>query len=228
MRELKLFLFTGVLGLLHFLQAQSNAQYGVLPALNFNSKIHANWRINAKIEGRQEWYLKKESVVENREARWELVDVSILINKKLGLLNAVGMGYVHRMEGAVVFHRFAQQFTRVSLLGSQRLAHRFLSDQTFSEIEPPEWRLRYRLASEIPLNGASLDRKEWYLKLGNEYVNSVQSKDYDLEIRIMPLIGFEYSEQLKLEAGLDYRIDSFVSGELATTSWWAFNIFWDL
>lgn len=106
------------------------------------------------------------------------------------------------------------------------MAHRFSSDQTFNSENPRELRLRYRITAEIPLNGQSVDPGEFYLKLNNEYLNSWQDGEYDLEIRLVPLAGFEFTDNNKLEFGLDYRLSSFLDGSSRNSFW--FNIGWYL
>lgn len=106
-----------------------------------------------------------------------------------------------------------------------RLAHRVVADQTFSESEATEYRLRYRLAAEVPLNGQSADAKEFYIKISNEYLNSVQSAEYDLEIRLVPLLGYTVTEKHKIEAGLDYRVNSFLGHNARHSFWISLNWF---
>lgn len=133
-----------------------------------------------------------------------------------------------RVEADELFHRFTQQFIMVQRLSGFRLAHRFLSDQTISDAERPEFRLRYRISSEIPLNGQSVDPQEFYLKVNNEYVNSLQDAAYDLEVRLIPLLGYDISEHFKIETGLDYRVSSFLNDAGRHSFWMSLNIFIEL
>jgi hypothetical protein len=105
------------------------------------------------------------------------------------------------------------------------LAHRFVTDQTFSPLEAPVFRLRYRLTSEIPLNGESVDPGELYLRINNEYLNSVQGGEYDLEIRLVPLLGYEINNRFKVESGLDYRVNSFLASKTRHSYWMTINFF---
>ncbi len=104
-------------------------------------------------------------------------------------------------------------------VSSMRLAHRFAADQTFGGGDPTEWRLRYRLGTELPLNGQEADPKELYLKINNEYLGSWQGNDSDLEIRLVPVLGYLFTDKNKLEFGLDYRIDSFLANEARQRFW---------
>lgn len=42
---------------------------------------------------------------------------------------------------------------------------------------------RKSIEAKFKLNGQSADIKEFYLKISNEYLNSLQNGDYDIEIR---------------------------------------------
>jgi hypothetical protein len=116
----------------------------------------------------------------------------------------------------------------VQRLSGWLFAHRVSSEQTFSSVERPEFRLRYRITSEIPLNGVSVDEGEFYVKINNEYLNSLQANKYDLEIRLVPLLGYDITDNFKLELGLDYRVDSFIYTITEHNYWICFNVFIDI
>ena len=118
-----------------------------------------------------------------------------------------------------------QQFVVIQKFTNFRLAHRFLSDQTFSVLESPDFRLRYRVSFELPLNGQSVDPKEFYFRVNHEYVNGWQGGDYDLEVRLIPTIGYDFTDSFRLEAGLDYRVDGFIRSETEHTFWSSIGIF---
>jgi hypothetical protein len=149
----------------------------------------------------------------------------LITAKKVSLNSRVSGGYLIRIRDKDLIHRIIQQYTIVQKMTSFRLAHRFASDQTFSLNESPEFRLRYRLTSEIPLNGQSVDPKEFYIKINNEVVNSFQNSDYDLEIRIVPFLGYGITDSNKIEIGLDYRANSFLNYSTRHNFWVSLNWF---
>lgn len=216
-----------VLSCLHAQTAssQSSWRFGALPSLNLNKKVGKDWALNSKIEARQ-LVLQKDFDAELDQAfEYVLTDFSLIASKKVGLNARLAGGYLIRLEGEEQAHRFIQQYISVQRFSGFRLAHRILSDQTFSAEEGPEFRLRYRIASEIPFNGESLDPGELYLKINNEYLNSLQSGEYDLEVRLIPLLGYGLSESLKIETGLDYRVNSFLNSVSSQSYWWSLNLF---
>lgn len=206
--------------------AQSNYLLGILPSLNLNKGISSEWSLNLKTESRIRFLQGEYGENAISGIHLQLADIALTGSRKTGLNNAIAGGYLIRLRGSQAYHRFIQQFTLVKRLEAFRLAHRFSSDQTFNSDEPWELRLRYRITAEIPLNGQSVDPGEFYLKLNNEYLNSWQEGEPDLEIRLVPLAGFEYTDNNKLELGIDYRLSSFVDGNARSSFW--INIGWFL
>ena len=208
--------------------SQGTYQLGVLPSVNLNSKFKKDWSFNTKIESRQRLQSGDINGGADKEYRYVLTDISLIAGRKVGLNSRIGGGYLIRIAEGERIHRFIQQYIIVQKKSGYRLAHRFLTDQTFSEKEAPVFRLRYRITAEIPLNGESVDPTEFYLKLNNEYVNSLQEEDYDLEIRLVPLLGYGISDDHKIELGLDYRVNSFVSSITQHSFWVSLNWFMEI
>lgn len=200
--------------------SQSSYQFGIIPSVNVNYKLENNWSLNSKLESRK--LLQSGDFDGNSEANYEhiLTDFSLVAGKKVGFNGKLSGGYLARYRGEQFFHRVIQQYTIVQKMYGFRLAHRFSSDQTFSSSENPTFRLRYRIGSEIPLNGSSLDLKEFYVKLNNEYLNEWQDNEYDLEVRVVPVLGYTISQKNKTEFGLDYRINSFVDSNSVNHRFW--------
>lgn len=227
-RVLSIVIFFVGIQVLRTANAQATFQFGGLPALNINKKFENNWSLNTKVESRQRFKGGTFQGALDNTYKYVLTDVSLIAARKVGLNARVAGGYLIRVEGSNLFHRFIQQYSFVNRMIGFRLAHRFLSDQTLSQIEDPEFRLRYRVVSEIPLNGESVDPKELYLKLGNEYINSLQSSQYDLEVRFLPMIGYGVTKTFRIETGLDYRVRSFLNDSARHSFWMSINFFLDM
>jgi hypothetical protein len=219
-------LFFGLLLLTYSVASygQRSYQSGILPVFNMNKNINKGWSANFKWESRQA-LASGQSLNEFRtDFRYILSDISLITSKKVGLNNSLAGGYLLRVRGDKLIHRAIQQFTLVKRYANLRLSHRFSTDQTFDPEEQTELRLRYRITVELPLEGASVDAREFYVKINHEYLNSFQSKTYDLEIRAVPLLGFGFTDSNKIEFGIDYRADSFLKNELSSNVW--ININW--
>ncbi|NER18747.1 DUF2490 domain-containing protein [Spongiivirga citrea] len=203
-----------------FLKGQNN-QFGSLSAINLRKGLAKDWKLNFNVTGRQQFARNKLNIEEGYE--YLLTDLSVIAAKKTGLNNSLASGYLVRFEKGSTSHRFIEQFTIVSHYNSFRLSHRFRADLTLNKNYAPETRIRYRIAPEIPLSGLAVDEKEFYLKLNNEYLVSFQSDEQDLEIRLVPALGYRITKNNRLEIGLDSRIDSFLNNESRKRFWLVLN-----
>lgn len=225
----KYLLLLGFIGLFsQLISAQNNYQLGTLPSINLNKKLKKDWSVNLKIETRQIYQTGTFSGESDSKFKYELTDVTLVGARKLGFYSRLGAGYLLRYRNDAFVHRINQQYNHTKQFDRLRLSQRILTDQTFFSNESPEFRFRYRLSSQIPLNGTTLDLRELYIKLNNEYVNSWQQSEYDLEIRVIPMLGFAINKENKVEVGLDYRINSFVQKGSRQVFWLAVNWFVEL
>ncbi|MEM8508462.1 MAG: DUF2490 domain-containing protein [Bacteroidota bacterium] len=205
------------------IRAQNVNTYGFLPTVNVNAKLPKDWFTNLKIESRQEIYQ------DDFDYSYLRTDLLFVAGKKLGFSTKLAVGYqvIFENQGGVN-HRFIQQIHNLKKYRTFILNHRFQADQTFSSNEDTEYRIRYRLSTEIPLNGQTLDANELYLKVSNEYLNAVQHSEYDLEIRVAVFVGYVFSPKTKLEIGFDNRVDAFIDDRLRNRFWLGLNIFQSL
>lgn len=207
------------------LVAQSSYRQGLLPSVNLNKKLPNNWKVNFKLESRQIFRQRDFGDTAQSGFTHDRTDISILTSRKVGLNNTAAAGYLIRFRDEGTAHRLIQRFTVNQRFIGFRLAHRLGADQTWAD-QTSIWRLRYRVSGELPLNGQTVDAREPYLKFNNEYLNVFDAGKYDLEIRVVPGIGYAFTDGNKLEVGLDYRVDSFLEGPTETDYW--FNMSWYL
>ncbi|GJM63367.1 hypothetical protein PEDI_39190 [Persicobacter diffluens] len=198
---------------------QAEVGFGFLPSVNINKKLPKDWAINFKTESRQAFI--------EEEVKYEYLqtDISLAASKKISLNSTIAAGYLLRIEGGVLKHRSIQQLNIIDRNVRYKLAHRFSTDQTFDPEEANEYRLRYRISAEIPMSGESLDVNEFFVKLGNEYLNAFSEANYDLEIRALGFLGYVVSPRNKVELGVDYRIDSFISNAAQHQFWAGLNFY---
>ncbi|WP_175402746.1 DUF2490 domain-containing protein [Mangrovivirga cuniculi] len=208
-----------------YLFSQSDYQFGTLPSINVNHKISGNWTLNVKWEGRQVYSQGEINTEFDDLPVYERNDIATLISYKTDLQQVIAVGYLIRFEMGEIFHRSIQQYTFLESGYSSRRSHRISTDQTFSEVEDTEFRFRYRFTIEKPLSGIKVDSREFYLKFNNEYLNVLQGGEYDLEIRIVPLVGYKFTEDFKTEAGLDYRIESIINNTTSHNYWVSLGVY---
>ena len=202
-----------------FSLAQNNDTYGILPSANINYKLPRDWFTNFKAESRQELYKN------DFKYAYKLTELSLGAGTKVGLRTKVAAGYLLGIANREVYHRFIQQVSHVNKFPSFTLAHRLQTDQTTQKDEDTEYRIRYRLSAEVPLNGQTIDPREFYLKFSNEYLNSIQSGEYDLEIRVAGFLGYVFTPKTKFEIGIDNRIDAFIHDEIRNRFWFGLNFY---
>lgn len=185
-------------------------QIGLLPQVNADFKIGENWKVNAKVEGRQ-LFIQHPLTAGKNQFEFERLDLEFVASKSLSSFDAIGGGYLVRRQDGNLLHRFIQQYVITQNLFVFRLAHRFRVDQTIENQEKLQVRLRYRVSFEQPLNGLIVDPGEFYLKLNNEYLGILKDRKGNLEIRGLACLGYNKSEQDQLETGADYRLEDIIN-----------------
>lgn len=216
-------LFILILVQISLVSAQSTYRIGTMPSINFNKGMPNDFSINFKAESRQSFASGTFSGESFQGFNYLLTDLSLIGSKKVGLNNKLAGGYLIRLRNGQAIHKAVQQFTFVRRYSAFRMAHRFAADQAFASDLPTELRFRYRITGEFPLNGESVDIREFYLKVNNEYLNAFQGSEYDLEIRLVPMLGYVFSEANKFEFGVDYRLSSFLDSPAQNSFWISIN-----
>ena len=173
--------------------------FGLLPGVNVVRELPKDWSLTGRVEARERL------VREGWAPRHELVDVSLLAARKLGIGTTLMAGYLIRLRQGEQAHRAIQQLAVVRRLARFRLAHRVAADPTWALREAVVLRLRYRLSAELPLSGTTVDTREGYLKLNNEYLGIVQGQERGGEVRLAGFLGYVLRPGRKLEIGLEHR-----------------------
>jgi hypothetical protein len=202
-----------------YARAQENYRAGTIPQVNVNFSLPKGFKLNTRLESRQIFSEKETSESVNKAAQYERTDVHAILTKKISADNNVGFGYLVRLEDGKLAHRLIQQFNSVRKLDQFSLAHRLVLDETFRSDEPTEVRARYRLGIEKPLNGRSVDPREFYLKLNNEYLGIFSKEQTDLEIRASAAAGYNATDDNKIELGFEYRVNEFYTAAKAQQFW---------
>lgn len=191
----------------------------MLPSINLNKSLKNDWRLNLKIEGRNSLLKEQLSCSNDSDQEYLHTDYTLMAAKRVGFNQLLAAGVMWRYKEDQRILRYLQQLILIKKYSSFRMAHRFAMDQTKSQNAPMKFRIRYRATLAIPLNGTSIDTKEWYIKINSEYLHSIQEEDRSLEMRLVPLIGFKFSDKNKLETGIDYRRNEFLSDNPNHTYW---------
>ena len=201
------------------LSGQQRYLGGVLPSVNLSHSFGRDWKVNMKTESRQQLFRGGTDRPSGFEYKNQLTDVAFVLARKWRVNQTIAGGYMSRFREGELIHRFIQQYTIVNRYNNWRIGHRFSADQTFASEQAGTYRLRYRVTLQLPLQGESVDPGEFYVKINNEVLNEWQADDYDLEIRVVPFLGYEINDNSKVELGIDYRLSSFISGTLDQRYW---------
>lgn len=143
--------------------------------------------------------------------RLRQVQISHFSSLKLNLKHSIGLGIMYRNRNAFEDSsneiRLTQQFNQKSIVKRLRFGHRFRSEQRFFD-RFTEFRFRYRLAVDIPLQGLKLDTGETYFILTTEgLLTNAKIIKPEIEYRLSPSIGILLSEDFNVEFGIELRLD---------------------
>lgn len=189
--------------------------------MNINTELKNGWGLNFKSEFRSVFKQGLKGLEPEIKNKYIHTDLSVLSTKKVGLGNTLAFGFLLRFREDKIVQRYIQQYILVRNYDGYRMSYRFALDQTRDDTN--EIRIRYRTASEIPLNGKKVDPKEFYLKLNHELLYKFESGNFDLENRLVPLLGYKFKDTNKIELGLDYRIEDFIKNKPRHTAWVSVN-----
>jgi len=198
------------------MNSQSNFDAGLLPKIVLSKKIDDKTKWVNSIESRAIIY------DDELQLSYNLVDISSILSIKTSLNQSFNFGYILRFRDSEIIHRTFQHYNFVNQLNAFKVGHRFAFEQFYQSKRQTTFRTRYRISAEKALNGEKVDVKEFYLKLGNEYLYDFEGKD--LEVRLTPYLGYKASEKDRIEFGLDYRIGDFINNATENNLW--FRVTW--
>lgn len=174
-----------------------------------NHEISKNYGINLALRSR--YYLHKNAEFTFEQRQIDLVHFS---NFKLNYNHDLSFGLQYRNrdlfnDGSFEF-RITEQFNYNKKLSfGGRYGHRIRSEQRFFDKETI-FRQRYRFAIDFPLNGEKLDVGEAYFVGAFEGLLSLSNNSKsEMDQRTTAQIGWQISENLKLQTGLEYRFETF-------------------
>ena len=211
-----IFTLISILAIFTHTKGQENVSMGVLPKINLSFNLNEKFKISNSLESRQVLY---EQINEAISYNVTVTDISALLSYKSSPNTRINGGYLLRLVDGTAVHRLIQQFNYLSPYAKLRFAHRFGTEQNFTASFPVQFRFRYRITLETPLNGTRLDPKEFYLKSSSEAILATRSGDSDVELRVKPVIGYLFPKNSKIEVGIDYRFNEFVISAIDHDFW---------
>ncbi len=196
----------------YFGQAQQIPSLRWEPGLSFTKKIDSRWSYNISLFGRQRF-----TNYGNGEKNYKTDRVEI---KGFGTYTIFGgkkmsLGYMYRsidpFEPESGFeHRIIQQFAFITNFGGYRLGNKFRIEQRIRSSDYLT-RLRYAISNDFPLQGESLDPKEFYLITANEMLYAFNGMGDELENRFSIGIGRLNFKGQKLQFSIVSRNSDLIS-----------------
>jgi long-subunit fatty acid transport protein len=200
---------------------QTKTKVGLLPRLQVATKLSDKFTLTSMIETRHFVYNSK--LADKNTVTFNLIDFSSFITYKLSDQISFNLAYTLRVIPGLISHRAIQQLLVLNKFKRFSLQQRLGFDQTFNAEDFPIFRARYRVSFLIPLKGPTLESKEFYLNLAQEYIGGIQNKQFDLEARIIPKIGYVLNKNNTFEFGLDYRVHNFLEKKTQHVYWTNFT-----
>ncbi len=185
--------------------AQSSYTGGVQLEVKPNISFQNDWKLNGRLASRTLFFEGSRTQSFNSIADYERTELELILTKKTSSSISLGGGYLIRNQRGAIKHRLIQQFSVANKYNNLNLTHRFRFDETFQTNKSTLYRFRYRIGLDKPL---SRESGKMSFFLNNEYIPSLQNKEFELEIRLLPGIGYKLNENNKIEAGIDFRIEN--------------------
>lgn len=214
----KLILVTWLINLFALHVSGQKYNTAIMPVLNFNKKITDEWKANVKIKNQTIFSSDGQNFSLQSDPRYKRTDLEFSATRKLTYKNSLTGGMMVRLNNEKPTKRLSLSFSTIRQLRRIILAQRMGIERIFKPDNKKKIRLRYRLATALPLNGEHIDPNESYLKLSNEYIGSKESSN-TLEIRILAAFGHETIKGHKIETGLDYRLSDIGTKNHIQTIW---------
>lgn len=192
---------------------------GIFPELSITKKLDQLNKFNFKIENQEILFDNRDLPTDNPQFQHYRTDLMFFYDRTLRPGISVGLGVFHRFQEDEDANRIIQQLAILQRLRNLRINHRMRTDQTFTKNDALELRFRYRFSMEIPLDGAEVDPKEFYLVVSDEPIFSYQDNDFEIENRLALALGKLYNSKEKLEWALDYRTDGYIQEGFRTRLW---------
>ncbi|WP_164674767.1 DUF2490 domain-containing protein [Flagellimonas maritima] len=143
------------------------------------------------------------------------IDVVHFSNLKVADNKSVALGIQYRFrdifEDSSNELRLTQQYNYTKRPFVIRYGHRLRSEQRITR-NLTTHRFRYRFALDFPLKGEELNMGEPYFVGSFENLLSVaKANSPEFDLRLSGQIGWQLKKGLKVQAGLEYRMEDFAS-----------------
>jgi hypothetical protein len=201
---------------------------GLFPEIAVSTKLGKGYNYTFKVESMHGLFFDNEEISNNFEYFHDRTDLQSFVSHKLTPFKNLTIGMQYRIEESVNTFRSIQQISFLVLGEHTRIGHRIRTDQTFHPDAPDQYRIRYRLSYEKPLQGLDLNPGEVYLILSDEIIYSYEPGASDMENRVNVALGYYLNTNNKFQIGVDFRTDKILEPGSRNRGWlkmgWYTNI----
>jgi len=196
--KLKLILFASLFALSN---ANLYAYSGISPETTLNLRINSAYSLTFRVGS----YHFLHTPDYGWAHEFDELEVQSFLNYRLNPLVRFAIGYAHEFESDQNSHRTIQQVSLSQRIGTVNLSHRVRSEQTFSAPEPVAFRFRYRASVETPLQGTTLDPREFFMTTSTEILYVLQEDEREIENRTVLQLGYVINDRNRIQSGFDFR-----------------------
>lgn len=188
--------------------AQNAFEGGFLFDLNKDLKINEKHSLKGKLQSRTQQVENDLHIDKNGSVQENRMDLQLAFQRKLKANSSIAFGGLYRVSNQQDLVRFIQQLGWVKEAYRFKWAQRVRLDESIRNKNDIEYRLRYRLGFQLPLEGFRLDNGEKYLATTLELLGKYRNENGHLEGRAGVAYGYAFKSKNKGEFGLDYRLNS--------------------
>lgn len=173
-----------------------------------NHDVSNSYSINFSVEPR--YFLYRKNQLQLEAVQIDMVHFSTF---KLNVNHSLSLGFQYRnrelFDAGDQEIRLTQQYNYKKQKLSFRYGHRFRSEQRLFD-DFAIFRQRYRFAIDFPLDGERLDIGEAYIITSGESLLSISRLiKPEIDLRLTCHLGWQMSGDLKLQTGIEYRLEEF-------------------
>jgi len=226
MRQLVFFII--VFPLTFCIKAQSSSRWGALPEFTISKKTSPKSGLSLQIEPMIQLGFQAPSERITFDERHIRTDLTFFYSYSLNPNWKIAGGLMYRLRNGNDLKRTIQQLSYSKRSSSFRYGHRLRADQSYVQDLSTVWRFRYRFSVELPLQGADLNDREFYLISSVEMLFITTRDQSAFEQRLAANLGYYINRSNKFEIGIDYRAGDIFEVLNVHQTWLSINYFLNL
>ena len=187
--------------------AQNNFNALGESAVSINHVVSNKYSTNFTLRSR--YFLYQNEMMQYTQQQMDVYHFSIL---KLNQKSKIGLGVYYRnrdlFDSGSDEIRFTEEFNYAKRNKQIRYGHRFRSEQRILE-KLTSFRQRYRFSIDLLLNRSQEEGTPYFIAAIEGLISFSKTAKPETDLRPNAQIGWQFSQGLKLQTGLEYRLEAF-------------------